>query len=95
MVLFEQAVVSKEASKQDRVIVTAVDASCGTVFGGESMSVTAAVVVGSSTVNLPRMSKQVRTAEFDIASLLMVSCHCFVTKACARRPGTAASVERR
>ena len=58
MVLFEQAVVSKEASKQDRVIVTAVDASSGTVFGGESMSVTAAFIVGSSTVNLPRMSKQ-------------------------------------
>ncbi len=33
--------------------------------------------------------------EYDIASLYTVSFYCFVTKACARRPGTAASVERR
>ena len=33
--------------------------------------------------------------EYDIASLYMVSFYCFVTKACARRPGAAASVERR
>ena len=31
--------------------------------------------------------------EYDIASLFMLSFYCFVTKACARRPGTAASVE--
>ncbi len=31
--------------------------------------------------------------EYDIASLYMVSVYCFVTKACARRPGAAASVE--
>ena len=35
------------------------------------------------------------TAEYDIASLHMVSFYCFVTKACARRPGAAASKERR
>jgi hypothetical protein len=34
-------------------------------------------------------------SEYDIASLYMVSVYCFVTKACARRPGAAASVERR
>ncbi len=34
-------------------------------------------------------------AEYDIASLYMASVYCFVTKACARRPGAAASVERR
>jgi hypothetical protein len=34
-------------------------------------------------------------AEYDIASLFVVSFYCFVTKACARRPGAAASVERR
>jgi hypothetical protein len=34
-------------------------------------------------------------AEYDIASLHMISFYCFVTKACVRRPGTAASVERR
>ncbi len=34
-------------------------------------------------------------AEYDIVSLIMVSFYCFVTKACARRPGAAASVERR
>ncbi len=34
-------------------------------------------------------------AEYDIASLCMVSDYCFVTEACARRPGAAASVERR
>ena len=33
--------------------------------------------------------------ECDIASLFMVSVYCFVTKACVRRPGAAASVERR
>ncbi len=33
--------------------------------------------------------------EYDIASLFMVSFYCFVIKACARRPGAAASVERR
>jgi hypothetical protein len=33
-------------------------------------------------------------AEYDIASLYMVSFYYFVTKACARRPGAAASVER-
>jgi hypothetical protein len=33
--------------------------------------------------------------EYDIASLFMVSVYCFVTKTCARRPGAAASVERR
>jgi hypothetical protein len=33
-------------------------------------------------------------AEYDIASLYMVSFYCFVTKACDRRPGAAASVER-
>ncbi len=33
------------------------------------------------------------SAEYDIASLYMVSFYCFVTKACARRPGAAASVE--
>ncbi len=32
-------------------------------------------------------------AEYDIASLHMVSVYCFVTKACARRPGAAASME--
>ncbi len=37
----------------------------------------------------------VTEAEYDIASLYKVSCNCFVTKACARRPGAAASVERR
>ena len=35
------------------------------------------------------------TAEYDIASLYMVSSNYFVTKTCARRPGAAASVERR
>jgi hypothetical protein len=34
-------------------------------------------------------------SEYDIASLYIVSFHCFVIKACARRPGAAASVERR
>ncbi len=34
-------------------------------------------------------------AEYDRASLYMVSFNCFVTKACARRPGAAASVKRR
>ncbi len=33
--------------------------------------------------------------EYDIASLFMVGVYCSVTKACARRPGAAASVERR
>ena len=33
--------------------------------------------------------------EYDIASLYMVSFYCFVTEACARRPGAAASVEHR
>ncbi len=33
--------------------------------------------------------------EYDIASLYIVSFHCFVTKACVRRPGAAASVELR
>jgi hypothetical protein len=37
----------------------------------------------------------VSPAEYDIASLYMVSFYCFVTKACARRPSAAASVERR
>jgi hypothetical protein len=32
--------------------------------------------------------------KYDIASLYMVSFYCFVTKACGRRPGAAASVER-
>ncbi len=32
-------------------------------------------------------------SEYDIASLYLVSFYCFVTKACARRPGAAASVE--
>ena len=36
-----------------------------------------------------------RALEYDIASLNMVTFYCFVTKACARRPGAAASVERR
>jgi hypothetical protein len=36
-----------------------------------------------------------RKAEYDIASLFMASVYCVVTKACARRPGAAASVERR
>ena len=36
-----------------------------------------------------------QTAEYDIALLYMVSVYCFVTKACARRRGAAASVERR
>ena len=35
------------------------------------------------------------SAEYDIASLYMVSFYCFVTKACARRPSAAASVDRR
>ena len=33
--------------------------------------------------------------EYDIASLFLVNFYCFVTKACARRPGAAASIERR
>ena len=33
--------------------------------------------------------------QYDIASLYMVRFYCFVTKACTRRPGAAASVERR
>jgi hypothetical protein len=33
--------------------------------------------------------------EYDIASLFMVGFYCFVTKACARRPGAAASMEHR
>ncbi len=32
--------------------------------------------------------------EYDIALLFIVSVDCFVTKACARRPGAVASVER-
>jgi hypothetical protein len=32
--------------------------------------------------------------QHQIASLCMVRFHCFVTEACARRPGAAASVER-
>ena len=36
-----------------------------------------------------------RVRHSDIASLYMVSSYCFVTKPCARRPGVAASVERR
>ena len=34
-------------------------------------------------------------AEYDVASLYMVSIYCFVTKGCAKRPGAAASVEHR
>ncbi len=33
--------------------------------------------------------------EYDIASLYMISFYCFVTEACARRPGAATSVEHR
>ncbi len=39
--------------------------------------------------------KELFLPEYDIASLYMVSFYCFVAKACARRPGAAASVERR
>ena len=34
-------------------------------------------------------------SEYDIPSLCMVSFYCFVAKACARRPGAAASVKHR
>ncbi len=37
----------------------------------------------------------VTPAEYDIASLFVVSFYCFVTKACARKTGAAARVERR
>ena len=37
----------------------------------------------------------VLVAEYDNASLFIFSFYCFMTKACARRPGAAASVERR
>ena len=41
------------------------------------------------------MRARIHPPEYDIPSLYMVSFYCFVTKACARRPGAAASVERR
>ncbi len=37
----------------------------------------------------------VMVVEYDIASLCLVSFYCFVTKAFAKKPGAAASVERR
>ena len=49
-------------------------------------------------VRVPELDKQQPSRdikEYDIASLYMVSSYCFVTKASARRPGAAASVERR
>ncbi|MFN9908439.1 MAG: hypothetical protein ACK56F_20305, partial [bacterium] len=39
------------------------------------------------------MRESTRQAEYDIASLYTVSVYCFVTKACARRPGAATSVK--
>ncbi len=40
------------------------------------------------------MSSELETvgaSEYDTASLYMVSCYCFVTESCAKKPGTAAS----
>ncbi len=41
------------------------------------------------------VSQHSRVSEYDIASLCMIRFYCFVTKACARRLGAAASVEHR
>ncbi len=66
-------------------ILSAVVHSCGT-----SSSHSSTAVCGPGYFELV-----VRHAEYDIASRYMVSFYCFVTKACVRRPGAAASVERR